>query len=245
MSTVRFNFGLGADSSVISQINWAAMAFNGGPTYVVMNDANGMKFAFEGVDMAFEFDGMRNNIVAGTVTHFSLLDASDNTLFEVTGTDADAAWLYDWFTSGNELSHDVNGGPGRLWGTDNIVFGSMGADTLLTGEGDDVIRGRGGRDIIQSTGGDDTVTGGRGRDEFVEIRDGSLTITDFHDHGPRAQQDVIRMTRWEYRNMTVTQDGDDTTLTILNHDDPAQSHLITLENYDHTQLGRYDFVFGF
>jgi Ca2+-binding RTX toxin-like protein len=245
MSTVRFNFGLGPDSSVISQINWAAMAFNGNPTYVVMNDADGMKFAFEGVDMAFEFDGVRNNIVAGTVTHFSLLDASDRTLFEVTGTDADAAWLYGWITSGTEVSNDVNGGPGRLWGTDNIVFGSMEADTLLLGAGDDVIRGRAGNDTIRSTGGDDTVTGGRGRDEFVEIRDGSLTITDFHDHGPHAQQDVIRLTRWEYRNKTVTQDGADTILTVRNHNDPAQSHEITLENYDHNLLGRNDFVFGF
>jgi len=163
----------------------------------------------------------------------------------VTDSDADAAWLYSWITSGTDLNNDVGSGPGRLWGTNNTVYGAAPGEQILTGSGDDIIFGRGGADQITSAGGNDTVTGGRGGDEFVEIRDGSLTITDFHDLGPRALQDVIRMTIWEYRHMPTAQVGSDTVLTVFERFGHGDSHLITLQDYDMTRLDVHDFVFGF
>lgn len=96
-----------------------------------------------------------------------------------------------------------------------VLYGSRGADTLVTGSGDDTIYGGPGNDTINGTAGTDILYGGAGRDTFVfdagsgqdTIRDFSLTQDriDLRSLGPLWQADLPGM---------IAQSGADTLVTL-------------------------------
>ena len=78
---------------------------------------------------------------------------------------------------------DAVGGIANGNGLDNLLLGSVGADTLNGGAGDDRLHDGAGSDVL---------TGGAGADVFVFTRDGALDrITDFTDG-----QDLIDLGDW-------------------------------------------------
>ncbi|MAC79314.1 MAG: hypothetical protein CML66_14780 [Rhodobacteraceae bacterium] len=111
-----------------------------------------------------------------------------------------------------------------------------GADNLLKGlSGNDILGGRGGSDRLIGGLGDDQLTGGGGADMFVYQSTifGNDRITDWQDG-------IDRIVGFGLDDFRITQDDDDTVLTLLA--DPFQT--ITLSGIDPSLIDASDFVCG-
>lgn len=99
----------------------------------------------------------------------------------------------------------------------NLVFGNMGADTLvagsggdllLGGQGDDLIQGGAGSDWISGDRGQNTLSGGGGADIFHASHTGVDLVTDFN----AAEGDRVLVDPGV--TYTVSQDGTDTVIAL-------------------------------
>lgn len=242
MSTVTFHNGLGPLGSVLSLIDHTQLMLGGAPTLSTLTDPSGYRIVIAGDNFWFSAGTPSWTIFSGHLTGLQVYDPSNTLLFEVTDADADGRAVSDWILAGNDINSGQNGGPGQLWGTDALVFGSDEAEKIVTGAGNDTVDGGAGRDELQSDGGDDVFTGGAGHDFFFAPLSGSLIITDFDDDGPKATQDDIVLRRKAYLGMVIEQDGNDAILTL---NDRHGERMVILQDYDSTQLDRTDFTLFF
>ncbi|MEH2264796.1 calcium-binding protein [Nostoc sp.] len=100
------------------------------------------------------------------------------------------------------------------------IIGTNGNDTLVGSELADTINGLAGNDIITATNGNDTLTGGGGQDQFkfVNVFNGTDTITDFGGVGKGtnptvaviAEVDTLKFEGYDFfraQNLLLTQNG--------------------------------------
>jgi Ca2+-binding RTX toxin-like protein len=136
-------------------------------------------FGFESTDYVefagtgFQFqtsNGAITDVLAGTVTSFTLRDANIDVI-KLTGGSISAADLFDAAFAGNTTAFlalmfegdDTIGGTGY----GDTLLGFDGADVISGGGGGDIIIGGNGADTISGRTGNDTLTGGVGADKFV------------------------------------------------------------------------------
>ncbi|MBG1261321.1 beta strand repeat-containing protein [Nostoc commune] len=100
------------------------------------------------------------------------------------------------------------------------IIGTKGNDTLIGSELADTINGLAGNDTITATNGNDTLTGGGGKDQFkfVDVFNGTDTITDFGGVGKgtnptaaiTAEVDTLKFEGYDFfraENLLLTQNG--------------------------------------
>jgi Ca2+-binding RTX toxin-like protein len=89
----------------------------------------------------------------------------------VTYTNASIGVMVDMTYGGitNDAAGDIYSGVENLFGSSygDIVNGSAGSNTILSGFGDDFVFGQGGNDLLDSGAGWDNMSGGAGADTFV------------------------------------------------------------------------------
>ena len=119
---------------------------------------------------------------------------------------------------------------------DDTIYGGAGSDTITGDAGADTIDGGADNDWIVGGGGDDTLTGGTGEDTFVFIESsGDDTITDFVVGTDTIDLSMIQEAI-AFSDLTITQDGSDTTITHT-----ALGGTITLTGITATDLTADDF----
>jgi Ca2+-binding RTX toxin-like protein len=139
------------------------------------------------------------------------------------------------FIEGNQGNDTIYGNGG-----DDTISGGEGDDVIYGGKGDNIINGDAGNDKIYSDGNNDIISGGLGDDIFVidAAVDGftSVTISDFKANSNQDKIDLSLLNVGNFSDLTITQDGNDTTIKALN------GGKIILENTNKDNITADDFI---
>lgn len=182
--------------------------------------------------------GEGNDIIFGDGIDTSNLDSQ--TLQDIeTNTKATIEAHHEEFNADNQNfgNNDIiHGDQGN-----DIIYGQVGNDQLFGDQGNDTINGGVGNDILHGGAGADILTGGAGADtfDFNLLTDSNAaahdTITDF-THG----EDIIDLVDLapdgiaSIADLTITNDGTDTTVAATNHD--FEIHLSGVHTLDHADF---------
>jgi Ca2+-binding RTX toxin-like protein len=196
-------------------------------TSAAVEDGAGNGFTVEGTGFTYSATGL----TGGMIESFDFYDATDAQLMTITGIG------YDIQGAGFSLD-PLEEAIGYLLDGNDRVIGSSSRDLIAGGGGNDVMFGNGGGDYLIAMGGRDRMTGGGGRDEFVFLANrGRDKILDFADDN-LASDDLIAMTRHQYRNMTITQNGSDVLLQFGSRGE------LLIADATLADIGRDDFTFN-
>jgi len=196
-------------------------------TEIVLSDAQGDSVTWSGNVVVTVFGPS-----GGTINRFTVESAAGKTLFSGTGMNIDVVDLLVAAESGIADVIDLVFSGNDSW------TGSRLGDLLDGLGGRDTLEGGRGNDILHGGTGNDTLWGGSGTDKFVFHRgDDVETISDFSDDGSRGADDKILISQALYRNMDVTQKGDNVELSF------GRGDKLILLGADADLIDRGDFSF--
>ncbi|BBK32303.1 putative secreted protein (type I secretion substrate) [Stella humosa] len=136
-----------------------------------------------GAEWEGDFEVVGDDFVGGTIYSFTAYDYEGDEVFVGTGFALDAIDGYIDFLQ----VEDSLGLVQSFLAGDDVVIGSLAADTIVGMNGNDVVNGNGGDDDLNGNQGNDFVTGGAGQD-YVRGGQGDDTVfggggDDWHVNG--------------------------------------------------------------
>ncbi|WP_137154854.1 hypothetical protein [Rhizobium sp. FKL33] len=196
-------------------------------TIVIYNDSDGgEKIKIIGSDLSVNKLGL---ITAGTVTDVTFSSSNTSPLVKVEDVEIDAKTFAGILKKqGVEAAYEF-----ALSGND-VITGTLIADSIYGGGGKDTIKAGGGVDHIEGGAGNDKLSGQAASDHFIfGDGDGKDTITDFDAVGGGLAQDYIDT---DLTPVSITQSGANTVIDFGGGD------TITLLGVKASDVGESDFI---
>ncbi|MBC7737507.1 MAG: hypothetical protein H7245_09910, partial [Candidatus Saccharibacteria bacterium] len=200
MATVLYGEAMGDFGDPYGIVNFPHLTIlSATKTLATVEDGAGNGVIVQGIGFTYSATGL----TAGRIESFGYYDATNAPMLTITGIG------YEIQGTGFSLDPLEEAIGQMLLGGNDRVIGSSHRDLIAGAAGNDVIFGNGGGDYLIAMAGRDRMTGGGGSDEFVFMANtGRDKILDFSDNGV-ASDDLIAMSKDQYHNLTMMQQGSD------------------------------------